>query len=248
MTWVVVPAAGRGLRAGEGLPKQYRLLAGRPMLRWTLERLLAHPAVEGAMVALAADDPYWPGWTALAGKPVRTCVGGADRATSVLAGLRALSAGIDGRDFVLVHDAARPCLGSAELDALFATGKRHAVGALLALPVSDTLKQGNADGESVGSLSRDNAWRALTPQMFRCAELIAAIEAGQSAGATLTDEASAFERLGRHPALVIGDPRNLKVTTAGDFALAEAILGGTDEPPPHLPIDLPVLASGSDRA
>lgn len=246
MTWVVVPAAGRGVRAGDGLPKQYRPLAGQPMLHWTLQRLLGHSAISGVMVALAADDRHWPDWTVLMGKPVRICVGGADRAASVLAGLRALAGEVAAGDFVLVHDAARPCLSHAELDVLLTRGGDHPVGALLALPVSDTLKQANAQGDSVGSLPRDNAWRALTPQMFRCGELIAAIESGQAAGAALTDEASAFERLGRYPLLVTGDPRNLKVTTAGDFVLAEAILAMDDVP--RLPIAEPELASRSVQA
>ncbi len=247
MTWVVVPAAGRGVRAGDGLPKQYRAIAGKPMLRWTLERLLGHGAISGVMVALSADDRHWPGWTMFAGKPVRTCVGGDDRAASVLAGLRALPGEVAADDFVLVHDAARPCLSNLELDALLTRGSDHPVGALLALPVSDTLKQANADGDSIGSLPRDNAWRALTPQMFRRGELVAAIESGLAAGANLTDEASAFERLERYPLLVAGDPRNLKVTTAGDFVLAEAILAMTDDLP-RLPIAAPELASERVRA
>ncbi len=246
MTWVVVPAAGRGVRAGEGPPKQYRLLAGRPMLQWTLERLLGHGATSGVMVALAADDHHWPGWAMFAGKPVRTCVGGDDRAASVLAGLHALAGEVAADDFVLVHDAARPCLRHVELDALLTRGSEHSVGALLALPVSDTLKQANADGDSIGTLPRDNAWRALTPQMFRRGELIAAIESGQAAGATLTDEASAFERLGRYPLLVAGDPRNLKVTTSGDFGLAQAILA-MDDDEPRLPIAEPALALENAR-
>ncbi len=247
MTWVVVPAAGRGVRAGEGLPKQYRPLAGRPLMQWTLQRLLGHGAISGVMVALAAEDRHWPGWSMFSGKPVRTCLGGDDRAASVLAGLHALASEVSADDFVLVHDAARPCLSNIELDALLTRGSEHPVGALLALPVSDTLKQGNAGGDSIGSLPRDNAWRALTPQMFRRGELIAAIKSGQAAGAALTDEASAFERLGRYPLLVAGDPRNLKVTTAGDFVLAEAILAMADDLP-RLPIAAPELASERARA
>lgn len=221
MTWVVVPAAGGGTRAGLALPKQYAPIAGKPMLRWTLERLLAHPQLSGAMVVLAASDARWPGWREIAGKPVRTAIGGVDRAASVRAGLDALASHVGPDDWVLVHDAARPCVGGEEIDALLAAGHAHPVGALLALPVADTLKQADERGESTGCLPRDRAWRALTPQMFRYGELIAALDRARAESAVITDEASAFERLGRHPLLVPGSARNLKVTTAGDLALAE---------------------------
>lgn len=220
MTWVVVPAAGRGTRTGLALPKQYVGLAGRPMLAWTLERLLAHPGISGAVVALAADDPHWPGWTRIAGKPVLTATGGAERCESVLAGLAALPAQVAAGDWVLVHDAARPCIGSAELDRLLAA-RDHPVGALLALPVADTLKRANARGESCASIDRAGAWRAQTPQMFRRGELADALARAIAEGEAPTDEAAAFERLQRHPLLVPGDARNLKVTSAEDLALAE---------------------------
>lgn len=220
MTWVVVPAAGRGTRTGLAMPKQYVGLVGRPMLAWTLERLLAHPGISGAVVALAADDPHWPGWTRIAGKPVLTATGGAERCESVLAGLAALPAQVAAGDWVLVHDAARPCIGSAELDRLLAA-RDHPVGALLALPVADTLKRANARGESCASIDRAGAWRAQTPQMFRRGELADALARAIAEGEAPTDEAAAFERLQRHPLLVPGDARNLKVTSAEDLALAE---------------------------
>lgn len=220
MTWVVVPAAGRGTRTGLALPKQYAGLAGRPMLAWTLERLLAHPGISGAVVALAADDAHWPGWTRIAGKPVLTATGGVERCDSVLAGLAALPAQVAAGDWVLVHDAARPCIGTAELDRLLAA-RDHPVGALLALPVADTLKRANARGESCASIDRAGAWRAQTPQMFRRGELAEALARAIAEGEAPTDEAAAFERLRRHPLLVPGDARNLKVTSAEDLALAE---------------------------
>lgn len=220
MTWVVVPAAGRGTRTGLALPKQYAGLAGRPMLAWTLERLLAHPGISGAVVALAADDAHWPGWTRIAGKPVLTATGGVERCDSVLAGLAALPAQVAAGDWVLVHDAARPCIGTAELDRLLAA-RDHPVGALLALPVADTLKRANARGESCASIDRAGAWRAQTPQMFRRGELAEALARAIAEGEAPTDEAAAFERLQRHPLLVPGDARNLKVTSAEDLALAE---------------------------
>jgi 2-C-methyl-D-erythritol 4-phosphate cytidylyltransferase len=136
---VVVPAAGSGARFGGDRPKQYADVLGRPLLRHTLERLAAHARVGGLMVALAPDDAHWPGWRELKGKPVRRCDGGATRAESVLAGLRALPEAVREKDWVLVHDAARPCLRHDDLDRLLDHGCAHAVGAILAAPVRDTL-------------------------------------------------------------------------------------------------------------
>ena len=243
MTWVVVPAAGRGLRArlphGDDsgssvsdpaaaepalLPKQYQRLAGKPMLQWTLERLLAHPAIRGAMVALAADDRHWPGWHNLQGKPVHTTVGADARAGSVRAGLAALATMPDpvgADDRVLVHDAARPCVTSGEIDDLLRLGMADPVGALLAVPVTDSLKQADGEGRSQANLPREHVWRALTPQLFRLGPLAAALDQARIDGARITDEASAFERLGRYPRLVAGSARNIKVTVPDDFALAQ---------------------------
>jgi 2-C-methyl-D-erythritol 4-phosphate cytidylyltransferase len=222
--WVVVPAAGIGRRTGLDYPKQYVELAGRPLLYWTLEVLLRHPRIAGAVVALSADDRHWPGWSALEGKPVLTATGGDDRAASVRAGLEALEGRVGGDDWVLVHDAARPCLDHADLDRLLDLGCAHPVGALLAAPVADTLKQANDRGESLGNLPRERARRALTPQLFRHSALCSALDRARADGATVTDEASAFEHLGLAPLLVPGSARNLKVTTAGDFELAAFLL------------------------
>lgn len=219
--WAVVPAAGAGRRTGLVTPKQYVDLLGRPMLHWTLEALLRHPRVAGVAVVVSADDPHWPGWTEQAGKPVLTAIGGADRAASVRSGLRSLAQWVAPEDWVLVHDAARPCLEVDDLDRLFDQGCAHPVGALLAAPVADTLKQANERGESLGCLPRERAWRALTPQLFRYAPLCAALDRAVADAVAVTDEASAFEHLGLAPLLVPGSARNLKVTTADDFALAE---------------------------
>lgn len=227
MIWAVVPAAGRGRRAGGASPKQYAVLAGRPLLHWTLDALLPHPAVAGVMLVLAGDDRHWPatGYVPPAGKSVLTCIGGVDRAASVGAGLLALADRVKVSDWVLVHDAARPCLTQVELDALLSAAADHPVGALLALPVADTLKRGNEREEAIATVPRQQVWRAQTPQLFRYGELRAALDAAVRDGATITDEASALERLGRYPLLVPGAVRNLKVTVADDFALAEWWLG-----------------------
>jgi 2-C-methyl-D-erythritol 4-phosphate cytidylyltransferase len=228
VTWVVVPAAGRGTRIGGEIPKQYLNLLGRPLIRHTLERVAAHSRVTGLMIALAADDERWPGWRELKGKPVQTCVGGSERADSVLAGLRALPASVREKDWVLVHDAARPCLRRDDLDRLLDHGAAHEVGAILAAPVRDTLKRANAGGTIDATEPRERLWRALTPQMFRRAALERALESALAAGETVTDEAMALERLGLKPMLVEGADDNIKVTTPADLALAEFLLARLD--------------------
>ncbi len=138
MTWAVMPAAGRGARLGGDMPKQYLTLAGRPMIEHSLRALLGHPEVDGVMVALAPDDPWWAGWRHMENKPIYTCIGGAERADSVLAALQALPATVSEEQWVLVHDAARPCLRAVDLTRLLALGQADPIGAILAAPVRDT--------------------------------------------------------------------------------------------------------------
>jgi len=222
--WCVVPAAGRGSRFGSGVPKQYLPLAGKPLLLHTLERLAAHPRVAGLMIALSAGDPHWPGLSSLHGRPVLTCTGGGERADSVLAGLRALVEKVENDNFVLVHDAARPCVGEDDITRLIELGGA-AGGALLAAPLRDTLKRADASGFSVATEPREARWRALTPQLFRHGELVAALESARAAGIAVTDEAMAMERAGFKPLLVEGAESNIKVTTPADMMLAEFLLG-----------------------
>ena len=224
MTWAVVPAAGRGSRFGGETPKQYLTLAGRPLIEHSLLAVLSHDDVDGVVVALAADDPWWPGWRELGGKPVIACVGGGERADSVLAGLQALPATLNEDQWVLVHDAARPCLHARDLARLLSVGQADPVGALLAAPVRDTLKRADATGHSVATEPREWLWRALTPQLFRRGGLTRALLASLRAGVKVTDEAMAMERLGLKPCLVEGSEDNLKVTTPADLALAEFVL------------------------
>lgn len=224
MIWAIVPAAGRGTRFGGEVPKQYLSVAGRPLVAHALHAVLAHPAVQGAIVVLAADDAHWPGWSELAGKPVRTCTGGSERADSVLAGLSALPDAVRADEFVLVHDAARPNLRSADLDRLLDRGRADPVGAILAAPVRDTLKRAGDDGGIDGTEPRERLWRALTPQLFRRLQLTRALEAAREAGIAVTDESMAMERQGHRPLLVEGSEDNLKVTTAADLALVEFLL------------------------
>lgn len=220
--WVVVPAAGRGARFGGEVPKQYCDVAGRTVIAHTLERLLSHPSIAGAMVVLAADDAYWRDSAVTdLDKPVLTCVGGAERADSVLAGVDALPDAVRADAFVLVHDAARPNLAHADLDRLLDLGRADPVGAILAAPVRDTLKRAGDDGGIDRTEPRERLWRAFTPQLFRRMQLSRALRAAADAGVAITDEAMAMERQGLRPLLVEGREDNFKITTPADLARFE---------------------------
>lgn len=229
--WAVVPAAGRSHRLGSDKPKQYLPLHGRTVLGWVLARLAGCAAVEGIVVALAADDHYWRDLAPAKGlgKPVAVVVGGAERQDSVVAGLMALADRAAPEDWVLVHDAARPCLHRDDLDKLVATLRDEVGGGLLAVPVSDTLKRADSSGHVVTTVPRDDVWRALTPQMFRYGKLREALEDAVAAGITLTDEAAVMERAGYPPRLVEGRADNIKITYRNDLVLAAQILAAQEE-------------------
>lgn len=222
--WAVIPAAGRGTRFGGELPKQYLEVAGAPLISHAIDAVLSHPAVRGAMVAIAADDVHWPGWTERGGKPVHTCVGGGERADSVLAALRALPPGTGEDAWVIVHDAARPNLAGTDLERLLAAAFGSGDGAILAAPVRDTLKRSIAGTVIECTEPRDRLWRALTPQAFRRDALLRALEAAAAEGVVVTDEAMAMERVGGRVRLVEGREDNLKVTTPGDLDVVELLL------------------------
>ncbi|HKR77885.1 MAG TPA: 2-C-methyl-D-erythritol 4-phosphate cytidylyltransferase [Rhodanobacter sp.] len=226
LLWCVVPAAGRGTRMGADCPKQYLPLVGQPLIVHTLERLAAHPRIAGLVVVLSAKDEHWPGTTILRGKPVRTAIGGTERSDSVLAGLQALPSEVADDDFVLVHDAARPCVRAADIARLIEQAMQ-ADGGLLGAPLRDTLKRAGDDERSLATESRDQRWRAFTPQMFRRSELTAALHAVAREGRAVSDEAMAMELAGFRPLLVEGAEDNIKVTTAADLALAEFLLART---------------------
>lgn len=228
--WAVLPAAGSGQRMGSAVPKQYLTLAGRSVLEHSLRAVLAHPEVAGAVVALGAGDSRWPGWSALAGKPVLRVDGGAERADSVRAALSLLAAREDAAAlWALVHDAARPCLRAEDLDRLIARCLAAGEGGLLAAPVRDTLKRVDparaaSDPRALGTEPRAGLWRALTPQLFPLQALLAALEAANAQLLAVTDEAMAMERTGVQPLLIEGADDNLKITTPADLALAEFLL------------------------
>jgi 2-C-methyl-D-erythritol 4-phosphate cytidylyltransferase len=224
--WCVVPAAGRGTRVGGDCPKQYLPLAGRPLILHTLDRLAAHPRIAGLLVTLGIADTRWPALDSLHGKRVLTATGGVERSDSVLAGLNALPASVDADDFVLVHDAARPCVRQADITRLLDLGMA-VDGGLLGAPLRDTLKRSDDASRSMATEPRDERWRAFTPQMFRRGQLTAALRDVADRGIKVSDEAMAMELAGFAPLLVEGAEDNIKVTTAADFALAEFLLART---------------------
>ncbi|MEO5596395.1 MAG: 2-C-methyl-D-erythritol 4-phosphate cytidylyltransferase [Lysobacteraceae bacterium] len=222
--WAIVPAAGRGERLGSAIPKQYLALAGSRVIVHAIRRLLAHPQTAGVIVALAEDDSHWSGLRANFDKPVLTCVGGATRAQSVLAALHALPDSVDDATLIVVHDAARPCLDADDLEHVIDAAGLDAVGALLALSVTDTLKRADLSYRVLATEAREQFWRAQTPQVFRRGLLIRALTEAEAAGATVTDESMAVERLGMRPQLVEGSADNIKITVASDLLQAEQIL------------------------
>lgn len=220
----MVPAAGGGARMRAARPKQYLPLLGRAMLLHTLERLGRYPRLRGMVVGIAADDAFWPTLATEIPNLLTTYVGGVERAQTVLNGLRALQTYAAPNDWVLVHDAARPCVRHADIETLLLAIAGHADGGLLALPLSDTVKRADHNGCSQETVARSGLWRALTPQVFRLTALRDALESAIAEGVEITDEASAMEYSGARPRLVPGHADNIKITVPADLALAELFL------------------------
>jgi 2-C-methyl-D-erythritol 4-phosphate cytidylyltransferase len=222
--FALVPAAGTGARLGASVPKQYLVVAGRPLVWHAVASLLAHAAIGRVAVVLHPDDRLFERqpWAELGGRVAALRCGGATRAESVRNGLVELRAELDDDDWMLVHDAARPCLSLELLQRLLETLDGDGIGGLLAVPVADTLKRASADQRVLRTEPRDGLWRAQTPQMFRYGLLSRALDRADLA--SVTDEASAVEALGASPRLVAGSERNVKVTYPEDLALAELIL------------------------
>lgn len=223
--WAVVPAAGTSRRMGaSGPPKQYFSVAGRAVIEWALAPFLEDAACERVAVVLAADDERWHQLSLASHPKVQTAVGGAARIDSVRAGLALLEPQMQHSDWVLVHDAARPCLSAADLRRLLSELWDDETGGLLAVPLVDTLKRADAQERVLDTVPRNSLWRALTPQMFRFGSLDRALRASAQGDLTATDEAQAIEALGLRPRLVAGDPDNLKITVPGDLERAERVL------------------------
>jgi 2-C-methyl-D-erythritol 4-phosphate cytidylyltransferase len=223
----LIPAAGSGERMGQQAPKQYLPLLGRPMLYHSVKALLASGRIDTVFVVLAPGDGEFrrQDWRDFEERIAPLYCGGATRHDSVMNGLVAASSTVQPDDWVLVHDAARPCLAQRELGRMLDALSADEVGGILAVPVADTIKRADAAGRIVQTEAREHLWQAQTPQMFRHGLLLHAL----SRTAKMTDEAGAVEALGLKPKLVQGSPANLKVTHAGDLRLAQAILAAQED-------------------
>jgi 2-C-methyl-D-erythritol 4-phosphate cytidylyltransferase len=218
--YALVPAAGSGARMGSALPKQYLELAGKPMIYHALAALCGCPDISSVFVVLAPDDTRFHAydWSAFGDKLRPLYCGGATRAETVLNGL--IASELEPDEWVLVHDAARPCLTGAHLGRLIAELRDDTVGGILAVPVADTLKRADAAKRIARTEDRNGLWQAQTPQMFRAGLLVEALQSAPD----VTDEASAIEALGLRPRLVESEAPNFKVTYPQDLRLAELLL------------------------
>ena len=219
--WAVVPAAGIGSRMHADIPKQYLEIHGTCILEHTVQRFCEHPRIEGIVVAISAADQRWESLDVSRHEKVIRVTGGLERFNSVLNGLLHLEkSGADPLDWVLVHDAVRPCLRKSDIDRLIEAVSNHEVGGLLAFPARDTIKRSNTKREVVETVDREDIWHAQTPQMFRLGMLTSAIDDIVRKNLKVTDEAQAIELAGGQPLLVQGSPENIKITHQIDMQLA----------------------------
>jgi len=239
--WVVIPAAGIGKRMQADRPKQYLSLLGKTVIEHTLDCFLQHPRITGLVIALHPNDPYWQELSISSDKPIYTVKGGKERSDSVLNALEYLSDELNcaANSWVMVHDAARPCLSAHDIDQLIQLVKEDdSLGGILASPVKDTMKRAKPslstaiDVLTIDTLpiqiakteSRDHLYHALTPQMFRLQALQYAVQFAFENNIAITDDASAMEQQQLSPRLIMGDANNIKITQASDLALAEFFL------------------------
>jgi 2-C-methyl-D-erythritol 4-phosphate cytidylyltransferase len=225
--WAVVPAAGSGRRMGGDIPKQYLPLQGRTVLERTLNTLFACEFIEGVVLVLSPEDGYWPEIAPqFSGKNLICVVGGDERCHSVLNAVHHLRGFAAAHDWVLVHDAARPCVRASDITELIETLADDVCGGLLGVPVADTMKRVGEDGRIEGTIDRQALWHAQTPQMFRLGLLQSAMEQAIAQDRLVTDEASAMEMAGYRPCMVRGHADNIKITVPSDLTLAEFYLQG----------------------
>lgn len=228
--WVLIPAAGIGKRMQSDIPKQYLRIHNKTILEHTIDCFISHPDVAGIVLALASDDPYWKSIkipTTNSTVPVYTVEGGSERSDSVMQALEYLSVveKLDADSWVMVHDAARPCLSKGDIQNLLDSRENQIDGAILATPVRDTMKRSNKGEVTISHTeSRDGLWHALTPQMFRSGRLREALQKCHDTGVEVTDDASAMEEMGFSVTLVEGDSSNIKITRPADIQLATLLL------------------------
>jgi 2-C-methyl-D-erythritol 4-phosphate cytidylyltransferase len=226
--FAIIPAAGKGNRMGTPVPKQYLTLQGKTILEYSIQALLDIPFIKNIVVVIAPDDVYWETLPFIQHPRILVVQGGGERQESVLKGLMALQSEASTDDWILVHDAARPCLHASDVMQLVSRLAAHPIGGLLGTPVRDTLKRCAPDGQIQETISRQHLWHALTPQMFRYQILFDALSSVISKQQAVTDDASAVELSGAVPLMVQGRADNIKVTLPEDLALLERYF----QPPP----------------
>ncbi len=223
--WAIVPAAGSGQRLGSEIPKQYLPIQGRAVIVHTLAKLLAHPGLQQLVVVVAENDSYWvQARNDLVTTKLTTVTGGRERHHSVYQGLLALQSQAAPDDWVLVHDAVRPCVSRQDIDRLIAQVRHHPVGGLLGVRVRDTLKRADPDGVIMTTVARDGMWQAYTPQLFRYGLLMQGLQLAIAGNQPVLDESSAIELLGWQPVMVEGAADNIKITYPEDLARAQHYL------------------------
>ena len=218
--WVLIPAAGVGSRMQSDIPKQYLQLNERYLIDHTIERCLTHPGIDGCYVALSEGDAYWADSEFSDHPDLVRVEGGSQRADSVLNALNVLSPRADDHDWVLVHDAARPCVRRDDIAKLIVAAEKHDMAAILGVPANDTMKRVDPNGCIQSTVSRDQLWHAYTPQMFRIGKLRSALQRAIYRQLLVTDEASAMELAGYRPRMVLGQRDNIKITVPSDLELA----------------------------
>lgn len=222
--WVIIPAAGTGNRMGTEIPKQYLKIKGRSILEHTISRFIPLANIKGIVVVLSQNDAYWTDLELFRHEKIMTTIGGKERYHSVLNGLYRLNEVAGDKDWILVHDAARPCVRTEDIMTLIEVISNHPDGGLLGIPARDTMKRANMNDEIDGTISREGLWHALTPQMFRIRALQHAIEDVITNNIEITDEAQAMEYAGFKPKFIAGHPDNIKITHMNDLPLAELFI------------------------
>jgi len=229
--WVIIPAAGVGKRMQADRPKQYLPLYNKTVIEHTLDRLLSLNEITGVVLSISETDEYWPELNYVSTKPLLIAKGGKERSDSVLNALKLLNKEVNVSEsiWVLVHDAARPCVRSDDVQLLINSASSKEDGGLLALPVKDTMKRSNNFNEIEETVTRDNLWHALTPQMFPLNTLMNALIRAEKTDMQITDDASAMELAGFSPVLIQAHEDNIKITRGFDLQLAEMYLKNQNE-------------------
>ncbi|NKB32022.1 MAG: 2-C-methyl-D-erythritol 4-phosphate cytidylyltransferase [Pseudomonadales bacterium] len=225
--WAILPAAGIGRRMGSSTPKQYHSLCGTPVLLHSINRLLGNPDIEHLVVVLHPQDEYWVNLD-YSNARVSTVEGGEERFNSVLNGLNSLADRASPDDWILVHDAVRPCVQNEDIARLIESLQGDDVGGLLGAPIDSTVKRVNDESAVLSTVDRGDLWFALTPQMFRFDLLHKALCHAIAENLAVTDEASAVEALGLQPKVIPGHKSNIKITHESDLQYAEYFLTAGD--------------------